>query len=465
MSSKRGRTLFLCQQCGNESPKWLGRCPGCNQWNSYVEVQLDSSSRSHRRTVGTAAEPQELVSLETAVNGRLSLPFPEFNRVLGGGLVKGSLVLLAGEPGIGKSTLLLQCAAGLAAPASQVLYVSGEESAHQIHLRAQRLGIEGRGIYLLAETAVEAVLHHLERLSPALVVVDSIQTLYADDLSSGAGSVVQVRECTRLLAQWAKAQEVPLLMAGHVTKDGTVAGPRVLEHMVDVVLYLEGDPSGPFRILRGSKNRFGATNDIAVFQMSGGGLEEVGDPSRIFIGERRAGAVGSTIVVSLEGSRPLLAEVQALTTPTQFNPPRRTGNGVDFHRLILVAAVLSKRGGLPLANQDIIVNVAGGLHIGEPAVDLGIALSITSSLRNSPVDPSCICLGEVGLSGELRAVPQLDRRLTEAAKLGFSRAIIPESTTHSRAMIDGIQALPVATLREALRQIKPSPRSARPSLP
>ena len=449
MPRNRARTAFLCQQCGTESPKWLGRCPDCGEWGSLVEVRREAPSGRSQGMVPSAA-PQELASLVPPIEERIPLPFPETHQVLGGGIVKGSLVLMAGDPGIGKSTLLLQIAGALATQGQRVLYVSGEESAHQVQLRARRLGIAGQGLYFLSETNAQTILGHLDALSPRPGHHRLHSDYVTEEAVSTAGSIAQVRECTRLLLQWAKARDVPVLIAGHVTKDGTVAGPRVLEHMVDVVLYLEGDPFSTYRILRSVKNRFGPTNDIALFQMTEQGLEEVQDPSAAFISQRQQGSIGSAVVVTMEGSRPLLAEVQALTTPSVFNPPRRTGNGVDFNRLILVAAVLSKRIGLPLATQDIIVNVAGGLRISEPSVDLGMALAIASSLRDLPLDPTCVLLGEIGLTGELRAVSQSERRLSEAAKLGFRRAILPAPQGAAGIPSAALEVVAVSTLREAL---------------
>jgi len=381
---------------------------------------------------------------------RFPLPLGEFNRVLGGGLVSGSLVLISGDPGIGKSTLLLQAAASIAQDRGKVVYVSGEETQHQIKLRSERLGVRGDGLYLLAETDLEVILSQIGQLSPNLVVIDSIQTVYSPELDASPGSVTQVRECTLKLMHWAKFNTVPVFIAGHVTKDGSIAGPRVLEHIVDVVLYLEGEPFSAYRLLRCVKNRFGSTNEVGVFEMKGQGLIEVDNPSRAFLSQRGDEAMGSAVVSTLEGSRPLLVEIQALTTTTSFGLPRRTANGVDFNRLLLVTAVLTKRVGLRLGNQDIIVNVTGGLKIGEPAADLGIALAIASSFRDAGIDPGLVAVGEVGLSGELRAVSQLDRRVTEAARLGFKRCLVPKIGAAISAAKD-IELVPASTLREAVR--------------
>jgi len=380
---------------------------------------------------------------------RRQLPLAEFNRVLGGGLVSGSMVLISGDPGIGKSTLLLQVAASIASQPGRVVYVSGEETVHQIKLRSERLGVSGEGLYLLAETDLEVILDQVEQLSPGLVVIDSIQTVYLPELGASPGSVSQVRECTLRLMQWAKLSAVPIFISGHVTKDGAIAGPRVLEHVVDVVLYLEGEPFSAYRLLRCVKNRFGSTNEVGVFEMKEQGLVEVANPSQAFLSQRGLEAVGSAVAATLEGSRPLLVEIQALTTPTSFGLPRRTANGVDFNRLLLVTAVLTKRVGLRLGNQDIMVNVTGGLKLGEPAADLGIALAVASSFRDLGVDPALVAVGEVGLSGELRAVSQLDRRIAEAARLGFARCLVPKVGAKASAH-KGIELIPATTLREAI---------------
>ena len=442
----RSRTVFVCQQCGRESLKWLGRCPDCQQWNSFVETVMAPVSPS--RPLSPVSPPQELSQVVTLAADRSPLPLAEFNRVLGGGLVSGSLVLISGEPGIGKSTLLLQAAAS-AKDRGKVVYISGEETLHQTRLRAERLGIKGEGLYLLAETDLEVILDQIEPLSPGLVVIDSIQTVYLPELEATPGSITQVREGTLRLMHWAKLRAVPVFIAGHVTKDGTIAGPRVLEHIVDVVLYLEGEPFSAYRLLRSVKNRFGSTNEVGVFEMKENGLIEVDNPSRAFLSQRWGEAMGSAVVPTLEGSRPLLVEVQALTTPTSFGLPRRTANGVDFNRLLLVTAVLTKRVGLRLGNQDIIVNVTGGLRIGEPAADLGIALAIASSFRDAAVDPGLAAVGEVGLSGELRAAPQLERRVAEAARLGFKRCLVPKVGAGISPPKD-IELIPASTLREAI---------------
>ncbi len=455
------RTIFVCKNCGRESPKWLGRCADCGEWNTLVETSVTPQASSPTRT-GNA--PQELAQVSLATVSRIALPLSEFNRVLGGGIVPGSLVLIGGDPGIGKSTLMLQVAA-LATQQNQptqrthpstgsgrdvVVYVSGEESLGQIKLRAERLGVTGKGLFILSETNLEGILNRLGEMSPKLVVIDSIQTMYQEGSPAAPGSLLQVRECTLRLMRWAKESGVPVLIAGHVTKDGAIAGPRVLEHMVDVVLYMEGESGSAYRILRGVKNRFGSTNEVGVFEMQGQGLVEVSNPSQVFLSGRGEQSIGSAIIPVMEGTRPLLIEVQALTTPTIFGTPRRTANGVDFNRLVLLAAVLSKRVGLALGNQDIIVNVVGGFKVDEPAADLGIALAIASSFREAPLEPGLVVMGEVGLSGELRPVPQLERRMEEAARLGFKKCLVPLGTGKTEKET-GIDIIKVGSLKEALR--------------
>ncbi len=441
------RTVFICQQCGKESLKWLGRCPDCQEWNTFVETTVSPTAPSSISTLENP--PQELSQIVIEAADRLPIRLVEFDRVLGGGLVTGSMVLIGGEPGIGKSTLLLQVASLMAEARGKVVYVTGEETLHQIKLRAERLGVKGEQLYLLAETDLDVILNQIEKLSPSLAIIDSIQAVYLPELDAAAGSVTQVRECTMRLMRLAKLRAIPIFITGHVTKDGTIAGPRVLEHIVDVVLYFEGEPFSAYRLLRGVKNRFGSTNEIGVFEMKERGLAEVDNPSKAFLSQRWGEAIGSAVVPTLEGSRPLLVEIQALTNPTSFGLPRRTANGVDFGRLLLITAVLTRRIGLKLGNQDIIANVTGGLRIGEPAADLGIALAIASSFRDVGVDPTLVAVGEVGLSGELRAVSQLDRRVDEAARLGFKRCIVPKAGARVTAP-KGIELIPVSTLREAI---------------
>ena len=447
----KARTQFVCQQCGSTSPKWMGRCPDCGEWNTLVETIVESKERSPVSYAGSRSKPQRLSEVADDDLERVQLPMPEFSRVLGGGIVPGSLVLIGGDPGIGKSTLLLQVAALMTEVLGKVLYVSGEESVQQIKMRAQRLGINTDQLYLLTEINLNVIVEHIQELMPKMVVVDSIQTVYLDELKSTAGSISQVRECASRLRQVAKGEGISIFLVGHVTKAGAIAGPKVLEHIVDTVLYLEGDRFHAYRLLRSVKNRFGATSDVGVFEMGSQGLIEVANPSEAFLAERLPNAAGSTIAVTLEGTRPLLVEIQALASITSFGLPRRTANGVDFNRLLLLAAVLTKRVGLRLSDQDIFVNVVGGLKINEPAVDLAVATAIASSFRNTPVAADLAIVGEIGLSGELRAVGQLPKRLNEAAKLGFKRCLVPRSFRRQEIASDGIEVIGVRSLQEALQ--------------
>ena len=450
MDKPRYKTVFACQQCGKESPKWLGRCPDCQGWNTFVETAVSSSKGFGGSASAIGSPVCELSQVTIGETPRLVLPLAEFDRVLGGGVVPGSLVLLSGDPGIGKSTLLLQLASMIAQAGGKVVYATGEESLYQTKLRAERLGIEGDGLYLLPETNLEAILQRMEEMSPSLGIIDSIQTVCLEELGGAPGSIGQIRECTLRLMRWAKLSATPLLITGHVTKEGAIAGPKALEHIVDVVLYLEGELFSAYRLLRGVKNRFGSTNEVGVFEMRDQGLVEVADPSRVFLSQRSQGAIGSTVVPTLEGTRPLLVEIQALTTTTSFGLPRRTANGIDFNRLVLIIAVLTKRAGLRLSNQDVVVNVTGGLKISEPAADLALALSIASSFNDREVDHNLIAVGEVGLSGEIRTVSRLEHRLAEAARQGFTRCLIPKASTSNPVIPKGMEAIAVDSLREAL---------------
>ena len=446
------KTVFICQQCGNTAPKWMGRCPDCGEWNTLVETTLEAEPAAGGRggLAPSHSAPQALPGLPAAGYPRIPVPMGELSRVLGGGIVPGSAVLIGGDPGIGKSTLLLQMCSMLA-QRGPVLYVSGEESAARIKLRAARLGIAHQTLLLLAWNPVESKGAHIQTMQPALVVVDSIQAIYTDSISSAAGSVSQVRESAATLVRLAKAQNTPIFLVGHVTKDGAIAGPRVLEHMVDVVLYLEGERFHTYRLLRGVKNRFGATDEVGVFEMGSQGMSEVTNPSEVFLAERMPNAAGSAIAVTVEGTRPLLVEMQALSSTTSFSMPRRTANGIDFNRLLLLVAVLSKRVGLRLSDQDVFVNVVGGLTVEEPAADLPVAVAIASSYKNVPVAADVALMGEVGLSGELRTISHLSKRLSEAAKLGFKRAIVPRN---SQRKLDGapaaIEVIGVRTISEAI---------------
>jgi len=445
-----GRSVFACAECGYESPKWLGRCPDCGSWNSLSErVEGRGTSVASR----PAAQAVELSDVDGEDQSRMSLGLAEFDRVLGGGVVAGSLMLVGGDPGIGKSTLLLQVA-GLAGAAGGpgVLYLSGEESARQVKMRAARLGISGQRLFVLTETNLDEALRQAEGLAPALLIVDSIQTVYSEAAAQAPGSIVQLRQCTMDLMRWAKTTGVPVFLVGHVTKEGDIAGPRLLEHIVDVVLYLEGERFSSYRLLRGVKNRFGSVDDVGIFEMTAAGMQAVENPSAAFIAERAAGAVGSAVVPTMEGSRPLLVEVQALTSPAVTPAPRRTANGLDFGRLLLVSAVLSRRLGISLASQDIIASVVGGLRVHEPASDLALALAIVSSFRDSPIAADVVAIGEIGLSGELRSVGQLERRLAEAERLGFRRCLLPETSVRRGApRHGGLELLPAAGLREAIK--------------
>jgi len=448
MSKGRTKTVFVCQQCGAQSLKWVGRCPDCGEWNSMVET-VESRESSPPLSILTSAKPQRLADVPSKGFQRMDVAMEEFGRVLGGGIVPGSLVLIAGDPGIGKSTLLLQVAGLVSRNTGRVLYVSGEESAAQIKNRAERLGIAADNLYLLTETDVDAIVDQIHQLQPQLVIVDSIQAVHSAELDSSAGSISQVRQSAARLTEVAKGRGVPVFLVGHVTKEGSIAGPRVLEHMVDAVLYLEGERFHAYRLLRSVKNRFGSTDEVGVFEMSGQGVMEVTNPSEAFLSERSEGA-GSAVAVTLEGTRPLLVEIQALTSTTSFGLPRRTANGIDFNRLLLLVAVLSKRVGLRLHDQDVFVNVVGGLKINEPAADLSVAAAIASSFRDIPVPADLAIVGEIGLSGELRSVSQPAKRVNEAARLGFQRCLLPRSVRLSGQRPAGIEVIRAGSLRQAL---------------
>ncbi len=445
-------TLYVCQNCGYQSPKWLGKCPDCSAWNSLVE-EVKSKGKGTSPALPAGAAPISISDVAGEAEERLSCGIAEFDRVLGGGLVAGSVVLIGGDPGIGKSTLLLQVMDHLARSAGPVLYVSGEESARQTRLRGERLGIRAKELLLLAETALETVLAQIDAVAPRAVVIDSIQTMYAPGLESAPGSVSQVRECAGRLMVAAKRSAIPTFIVGHVTKDGSIAGPRVLEHMVDTVLYFEGDRGHAFRILRAVKNRFGSTNEIGVFEMKEGGLSEVRNPSEIFLAERPLGVSGSAVITTIEGSRPLLVELQALVTPSSLGVPRRTTLGVDANRLALLVAVLDKKVGLHMAGQDIFLNAAGGARVSEPAADLGMVAALASSHLDKVIDPQTVIVGEVGLAGEVRAITQLETRVREAAKLGFTRAVIPAGSLKQVTSVDGMEVIGVKSVEEALERL------------
>jgi DNA repair protein RadA/Sms len=444
---EKTKTIYVCQQCGKESLKWLGRCPECQAWNTLVET-VAAKTTANKVTV-RGSPTRRLSRIELKNTDRTPLPLNELNRVLGGGLVAGSIALISGDPGIGKSTLLLQVADMIAGVRGNAVYVSAEETEIQIKLRAQRLGITGENLFLMSETDLEVILNELDTLNPGFVVIDSIQTIGLQDVAAAPGNITQVRECTLRLMQWAKAKDVPVFIVGHVTKSGDIAGPRALEHIVDVVLYFEGAPFSSYRLLRCAKNRFGSTNEVGVFEMMEKGLVQVENPSQAFIVEHEEN-IGSAIVPVMEGNRPLLVEIQSLATTSYFGMPRRVANGVDYNRLLLIIAVLTKRAGLKLGNQDILVNVAGGLKIEEPGADLAMALSIASSFHDSGVRQGLVAIGEIGLSGELRPVVQMDRRISEATRLGFKHCLVPKSRAKSLPLVKGIELTPVSTLKEAI---------------
>ena len=441
------KTAFVCQSCGNQFPKWIGRCPNCQGWNTLVEERVVAAPKGR----GAARAPREPIALDAVPSDaeeRISTGIGEFDRVLGGGVVRGSLVLLGGDPGIGKSSLLMQASDRLSGRGT-VLYVSGEESAAQMKLRARRFGIAGPNILVLAETDLGTIIEAIRRIRPIFTVIDSIQTTSSDVIGSAAGGVSQLRECAARLLEVAKGDDVPIFLVGHVTKEGAVAGPRVLEHIVDAVLYLEGERFHAFRILRATKNRFGSTDEVGVFEMGETGLREVANPSEVFLEERNKGIAGSVVVPTVEGTRPLLVEVQALVTPTSFGLPRRTVSGADPQRLAVLLAVLAKRAGIALGQHDVYVNLVGGLKVREPAADLAVAVALASALRDRAADPRTVFVGELGLGGELRRVQRLAARLKEAQRLGFTRAIVPQA---SLADLNGttMEVVGVASLRDAL---------------
>lgn len=450
----KSKSLFICQECGYESMGWLGKCPACNQWNTFVEEKRITGSSSSPTQV-SSIEPVNLSDVRVDNEERYSTGIKEMDRVLGGGIVKGSLILVGGDPGIGKSTLLLQVCEKIK-PGSKILYVSGEESVKQIKLRADRLGIKNPGILMASETNFKAVEEVIERERPLLAIIDSIQTMFSDDISSAPGSVSQVREVTARLMKLAKGLGIAIFVVGHVTKEGSIAGPRVLEHMVDTVLYFEGDRHVSYRILRAVKNRFGSTNEIGIFEMRDMGLAEVDNPSMSMLAGRPENVPGTVVVSSLEGTRPMLIEIQALVCATNFGMPRRMATGVDYNRVCLLMAVLEKRMGMQLSSFDAYVNVIGGLKVDEPACDMGIITALASSFRDTSVDPNCVVIGEVGLTGEVRAVSQIDKRLMEAARIGFKSCIIPEGNYKLMEKIKGIEDIEikgVKTVQQALNLI------------
>lgn len=448
--AKAKKSIFFCQNCGHEESKWLGQCPVCRQWNTFVEEKVTAAKTGGQTKSLKEAEVVALSSVQTDREERVCTGIGELDRVLGGGIVPGSLVLVGGDPGIGKSTLLLQVCQRLTERKQKLLYISGEESLKQIKLRADRMGTFTDDLLLLCETNIETIRSVIEKERPSLVVIDSIQTMYSEEVSSAPGSVSQVREATNIFMQIAKGMGISIFIVGHVTKEGTVAGPRVLEHMVDTVLYFEGDRHASYRILRGVKNRFGSTNEIGVFEMRQDGLQEVENPSEFMLNGRPENASGSVVACSMEGTRPILLEIQALVCRSNFGMPRRTAAGTDYNRVNLLMAVLEKRLGLPLSNYDAYVNIAGGIRINEPAVDLGIVLALVSSYKNRPVSEDVLVFGEVGLSGEVRAVNMPEQRVSEAKKLGFQTCILPAVSLDAVKNIQGIKLLGVKSINEAI---------------
>lgn len=451
--AKGKKTVFFCQNCGFESAKWTGQCPSCREWNTFAEEIVDKSPGAKTSYRETAAEPVRLSSIRSGEESRMTSGSGELDRVLGGGIVTGSLVLVGGDPGIGKSTLLLQICKNLAQGGKTVLYVSGEESLQQIKMRAERVGKAGDGILLLCETNLDIIKSAIQRVKPEILVVDSIQTMYNEEVGSAPGSVSQVRESTSVFMQIAKGMGIAVFIVGHVTKEGVVAGPRVLEHMVDTVLYFEGDRHASYRILRGVKNRFGSTNEIGVFEMRETGLVEVENPSEFMLDGKPQGASGSIVACSMEGTRPILIEIQALVCPSHMAMPRRTAVGTDYNRVNLLMAVLEKRLGLHLSSCDAYVNIAGGIRMNEPAIDLAIVLALVSSYRDRALDEKMIAFGEVGLSGEVRGVSMAQQRVAEAKKLGFSTVILPQVSLKSTERIDGIRMIGVRNLQDAVKYI------------
>jgi DNA repair protein RadA/Sms len=450
---KKSHSKFVCQACAYESPRWIGKCPNCGEWNSFVEELIVLKSKTARASGSRLhAGPISIGEVSLLPESRVSTGIAELDRVLGGGIVAGSVVLVGGDPGIGKSTLMMQMAAGLHVPS--ILYITGEESVNQIKLRAERLDTPpSPGLLLLAETNLEVIETHLEHVKPALIIVDSIQTMFRSDLESAPGTVSQVRESTSTFMRFAKGREVPVFLVGHVTKEGAIAGPKVIEHMVDTVLQFEGERHYAYRILRAMKNRFGSTNEIGIFEMQDSGLREVLNPSQVFLAQRRQGASGSSVVAGMEGTRPLLLEVQALVAPTSYGVPQRTATGFDTRRLQMLLAVLEKRVGLHLGQYDVFVNVAGGVRIDEPAADLGMAVAIVSSLKDIPVDSQSVVIGEIGLGGEIRRIHQVEKRVAEAVKLGFKRLVLPSDTRANVRVTGDVELIEVETLDEAINAL------------
>ena len=447
----KNQTIFVCSSCGNESPKWLGKCPACNSWNTFYEEKVIKDKVSNeRKSINAEVVKLKDVGTTEKIN-RVHTGFSELDRVLGGGLVPGSLILLGGEPGIGKSTLILQICDNVKFENETILYVSGEESGRQIKLRADRLNIDNENIMFLGEANIEIVQEAIEEKKPSFMIIDSIQTMYSGENPSAPGSVSQVRDITAKIMQMCKQKEITTVIIGHVTKDGTIAGPRVLEHMVDTVLYLEGERYFSYRILRSVKNRFGSTNEIGLFEMKEEGMVEVDNPSELLISDREGNPSGSVVIAALEGTRTMLVEIQALTSTTAFGLPRRTGIGVEYNRLVLLLAVLEKKVGINLSNQDVYVNVVGGMRLDEPTADLGIALAVVSSSKNIPLPKDLIAMGEIGLTGEVRGISSIEKRIKEAEKLGFKTCIVPEISRKQLKYKGKINIIGVSNVAEAIK--------------
>lgn len=449
------KTVFVCSACGYETPRWMGKCPGCNAWNTLEEqapqaAQQAAPVKANKQRPGTGASAMRLSEIPEETSARATTGIGELDRVLGGGVVEGSLMLVGGDPGIGKSTLLTQVCANLADAGETVLYVSGEESARQIKMRANRLGASGAGFYVLSENDVNGVSKRMEQLSPSVMVIDSIQTMYLPEIASAPGSVSQVRECASLLMRLAKNNGCSVFLVGHVTKEGSIAGPRILEHMVDAVLYFEGDRQHQYRLLRAVKNRFGSVNELGMFEMASEGMIEVPNASEALLSERAHDASGCVVMAAMEGSRPFLTDVQALVATTVFGNPRRMASGMDQGRLALLLAVMEKRAGFRLYDKDVYINIAGGMSITEPAADLALCAAVASSFKNRPIDSDCSVIGEIGLAGEIRAVPQAERRIAECARMGFQRIILPKANLRSVRSDHGATLIGVETVAEAI---------------
>ena len=450
MKSKKVKTQYICQSCGFASPRWLGKCNECGAWNSMVEEKITPPSVDRLPVERSSVSPVRLLEIQSSQENRLKCYSKEFDRVLGGGIVPGSLVLIGGDPGIGKSTIMLQEAAQLARDDFKVLYVSGEESLIQTKMRADRLGLLGESLFILTENNLDTIFYEVEQLKPRLVVIDSIQTVYRPELESAPGSISQVRECAQQFLRLSKSRGIPVFLVGHVTKEGYIAGPKVLEHTVDTLLYFEGDKDHFFRILRAVKNRFGSTNEIGVFEMTEKGLVEVSNPSEIFLSQRASDISGSVVICIMEGSRPILLEVQALVSPSNYGLPQRSATGIDPKRLSMLLAVLEKRVGIRVGTFDVFVNAVGGVHIDETGADIGIAMAIASSLKNQVINPNVVMIGEIGLGGEIRPVPQIERRIGEAEKLGFKEMVVPKANMKSIKKKNQLNIRPVEKLSQAV---------------